>query len=424
MKYFQNLIDNELKNMSPEERESFRKTSLVTFQRLVEELDERKSEFEKRLFDSVEVKEKATAIQTALIPEKNYYLYEDSMYPVLSKTVSEIKRLEPLSEGKRVFKTVFIKKSYSELKDLEGRIFEANVVGNKKYYDVNVKLEPDERYILKMRELYDVFEVNGITWRTFNASYAMKMYKVIQVDENPEMEIDIPKFDDFKIYVDFQDIEDSVYEDYMLIWNIEERDIIGTHLVRPTEDRIHYEHTIKLNNEKGVYIYPKEHVFLSYKEKETLYVITDNKENSIWKIWIIKEDVNKKRFEEAEFPLLNNEKNYDFLNSLRAVSLVRMRNEAELKRIVKSYKVLENKIIYKDYYITERKLENTLDHYDINDFLTDEFKLKGRKENLYIYFEIRERDYLTEDLLSFMMSDIQLMFPEYNCLGVEYGRED
>ena len=134
--------------------------------------------------------------------------------------------------------------------------------------------------------------------------------------------------------------------------------------------------------------------------------------------------MNKKRFERAEFPLLNNEKNYDFLNSLRAVSLVRMRNEAELKRIVKSYKALENKIIYKDYYITERKLENTLDHYDINGFLTDEFKLKGRKENLYIYFEIRERDYLTEDLLSFMMSDIQLMFPEYNCVGVEYGRED
>ena len=143
--------------MSPEERESFRKTSLVTFQRLVEELDERKSEFEKRLFDSVEVKEKATAIQTALIPEKNYYLYEDSMYPVLSKTVSEIKRLEPLSDGRRVFKTEFKKKSYSELKDLEGRIFEANVVGNKKYYDVNVKLEPDERYILKMYIPYRAF---------------------------------------------------------------------------------------------------------------------------------------------------------------------------------------------------------------------------------------------------------------------------
>lgn len=423
MKYLQNLIDNELKNMSEEERNIYRKTSLITFQRLIEELQDRNGKFEKRLLDSVEVKEKETTVYTALIPEKNYYMYEDFMYPLLNKSALKINRLEPFGSKERIFKTVFIKKTYSELKELEERIFEANVVGNKKYYDLNIKLEPDERYIEKMRDLYDVFEVNGVKWRTFNPAYAMKMYKVVQAQENPEMEADILKFDDFKIYIDFEDIEESVYEDYMLIWNIEERDIVGTHLVRPTEDRIHYEHIIKLNNEKGVYIYPKEHIFLSYKEQGTLYVITDNKDNNIWKIWIIKEDINKKRFENSEFLLLDNEKNYDFLNSLRAVSPVRMRSEAEVKRIVKSYKAIENKIKYKDYYITGKKLENTIEFYDINSFLTDEFKLKGKRENLYIYFEIQEHSYLTEDLLSFVISDIQLMFPEYKCIGVEYGRE-
>ena len=423
MKYLQNLIDNELKNMNAEERDTYRRTSLITFQTLVEELEDRKKEFEQRIFNSVKVKEKETTIYTALIPEKNYYLYEDSMYPVLGKSILTDNRLEPLTDKERIFKTVFIKKSYSELKELENRVFEANIAGNRKYYDVNVKLVPDERFIERMHELHDVFDVNGITWRTFNTAYAMKMYKVVQADENPDMEADILKFDDFEVYIDFEELEESIYEDHMLVWNIEERDIIGTHLVRPTEDRIHYEHTIKLNNEKGVYIYPKDHIFLSYKEQETLYVITDNKENSIWKTWIIKENVNKKRFENAEFPLLNNEKDYDFLNSLRVESEVKMRSEAELKRIIISYKALENKIIYKDYYMTDKQLENTLECYDMNSFLTDEFKLKGRGENLYIYFEIKERDYLTEDFLSFIVSDIQLKFHEYNCIGVEYGRE-
>lgn len=101
-----------------------------------------------------------------------------------------------------------------------------------------------------------------------------------------------------------------------------------------------------------------------------------------------------------------------------------MRSEAEVKRIIKSYKILENKIIYKDYYITDRKIENTMESYDINNFLTDEFKLKGKRENLYIYFEIIEECYLIEDLLSFLISDIQLMFPEYNCIGVKYGRAE
>ena len=422
LKYFQKLIDNELKDMSAEERDTYRRTSLITFQMLAEELEDRKKEFEQRIFDSVRVKEKETTIYTALIPEKNYYLYEDFMYPIVKKSVLTADRLEPLADKERIFKTVFIKKSYSELKELEGRIFEANIVGNKRYYDINVKLVPDERFIKKMHELYDVFDVNGIKWRTLNTAYAMKMYKVVQAEENPDMESDISMFADFEVYVDFEELEGSIYEEHMLVWNIEERDIIGTHLVRPTEDRIHYEHTIKLNNEKGVYIYPKEHIFLSYKEQKTLYVITDNKEGSVWKTWIIKENINKKRFENAEFPLLNNEKNYNFLNSLRAESEVKMRSEAEIKRIITSYKALENKILYKDYYMTDKRLENTLEYYDMNSFLTDEFRLKGRGENLYIYFEINKRDYLTEDFLSFIISDIQLKFHEYNCIGVEYGR--
>ncbi|MCP1223055.1 hypothetical protein [Sebaldella sp. S0638] len=423
MRYLQNLIDNELKNMNAEERETYRKTSLITFQMVVDELEDRKKEFERRIFNSVEVKEKETTIYSALIPEKNYYLYEDFLYPVLNKAALTDNRLEPLTDKERILKTVFIKKSYSELKELEGRIFEANIVGNKKYYDINVKLVPDERFLKKMHELHEVFDVNGINWRTFNTAYAMKMYKVVQTDENPDMEAEISKIEDFKVYVDFEELDSSVYDDQILVWNIEERDIIGTHLVRPTEDRIHYEHMIKLNNEKDVYIYPKDHIFLSYKEQETLYVITDNKENSIWKTWIIKKNVNKKRFENAEFPLLDNEKDYNFLNSIRAESDVKMRSEAEVKRIIISFKALENKIIFKDYYMTDKELENTLECYDMNSFLTDEFKLKGRKENLYIYFEIKERDYLTEDLLSFIMSELQLKFHEYNCIGVEYGRE-
>ena len=153
LKYFQKLIDNELKDMSAEERDTYRRTSLITFQMLAEELEDRKKEFEQRIFDSVRVKEKETTIYTALIPEKNYYLYEDFMYPIVKKSVLTADRLELLADKERIFKTVFIKKSYSELKELEGRIFEANIVGNKRYYDINVKLVPDERFIKKMHEV-------------------------------------------------------------------------------------------------------------------------------------------------------------------------------------------------------------------------------------------------------------------------------
>ena len=53
LRYLQNLIDNELKNMNAEERETYRKTSLITFQMVVDELEDRKKEFERRIFNSV-----------------------------------------------------------------------------------------------------------------------------------------------------------------------------------------------------------------------------------------------------------------------------------------------------------------------------------------------------------------------------------
>ena len=110
LKYFQKLIDNELKDMSAEERDTYRRTSLITFQMLAEELEDRKKEFEQRIFDSVRVKEKETTIYTALIPEKNYYLYEDFMYPIVKKSVLTADRLELLADKERIFKKVFIKK--------------------------------------------------------------------------------------------------------------------------------------------------------------------------------------------------------------------------------------------------------------------------------------------------------------------------
>ena len=120
---------------------------------------------------------------------------------------------------------------------------------------------------------------------------------------------------------------------------------------------------------------------------------------------------------------MGNEKEYDFLNRLRSNSEMRIRTEAEIERITGSFPEVTKALEYKDYYITDRELENTINTYDMNSFIIDEFKLKGKKEKLYIYFQILKKNYLTEDTVSFIISEIQFYFPEYECIGVEYGRK-
>ena len=55
---------------------------------------------------------------------------------------------------------------------------------------------------------------------------------------------------------------------------------------------------------------------------------------------------------------------------------------------------------------------------DLNPFLIDEFKLKGKNSNMYLYFKILKKDLYIREVLDFIISELQLYFPEYNCRGV------
>ena len=63
----------------------------------------------------------------------------------------------------------------------------------------------------------------------------------------------------------------------------------------------------------------------------------------------------------------------------------------------------------------DRTLKET---YEVNDFIVDEIRDSNIKKVLILSFEAQEKNnYLNYDILSFIISEVQFIYPEYECEG-------
>ncbi|MBF4805669.1 MAG: hypothetical protein HXM47_03630, partial [Pseudoleptotrichia goodfellowii] len=79
------------------------------------------------------------------------------------------------------------------------------------------------------------------------------------------------------------------------------------------------------------------------------------------------------------------------------------------------YSFLKEYFEYLSFGVYDKEEENE-NVYDMNDFILDEYKMKGKKMYLRIYGKILRKDNYTTDIISFLKSDIEFHFPEYKVL--------
>lgn len=57
--------------------------------------------------------------------------------------------------------------------------------------------------------------------------------------------------------------------------------------------------------------------------------------------------------------------------------------------------------------------------YDMDRFITDELRRKEARETMLLHFSAADPDnYLNLDLMSFLVTKVQKLFPEYVCVGI------
>ena len=118
-----------------------------------------------------------------------------------------------------------------------------------------------------------------------------------------------------------------------------------------------------------------------------------------------------------DYEIMSNKVKISFSNRMFQGISQKIKTKTDLARVVDSYEV-SRFLKFKDtklINIMDRTLKET---YEVNDFIVDEIRDSNVKKVLILSFEAQEKNnYLNYDILSFIISEVQFIYPEYECEG-------
>lgn len=414
MQHILKIIENDLKSLTKDEREEFRAAILKSFMKITEGIEEKITSFEKKILETVGDTKENIDIFVALISKDEYYLYEDKLFPMIEN--EEISLKDILQTNQKKYKDVYLSISSDKIDQYHEKVLDGTIIVNEKEFKVKVKLVLNSKYEEQIKKLYEVFNLNNLKWKTVLNPYLKKIFtiEIIEYEEGLATILDGNE----KLNIDKEELENIWYEDILLCWNIKEKKVLGEGIIRPTKDRIHLENILNFSSNKNVYIYPLEncHIYLVEKiNQEQVRIISEDKKNIIWKIWEI-QDIDEEKIKKLKFKSFNNKMELHFINKLKLEKDLRIRTMTELERILNSFSIFKKYFIFITAIVENEEKDNIIG-YDVNPFILDEFRLKGYQKNLKIKLKALQNDEFTVDILSFIVSEIQLYFPEYKCIG-------
>ncbi|WP_027624800.1 hypothetical protein [Clostridium lundense] len=422
---------NNIENL--EERLIFKKILSGLFTSLEEYTENRFNELEERVFNEVEdIKGKYNVFCTIAKREDldptNEFLYpilqedvEENIYDI-SEILESLKEKQPIS----MFK-IFLKCDYLMVKDIldNKKTFKGIIETNKKTYEAYFSLKENREYIKKTNDLYKMFINNNIPWTTINNPYIYKMANVVLM----KCEEDIGTDEEInKISIDFEEYDKYVQYSMVPLWNIKEVSLKSLGFPMPCDDKVNYEHMVSIEKEgkNHGYLVNYEGVNIQYIRfmKDSLVICSSEEEGKKWSVYkvISKNDLS---IDIYDYELMSNEADSSFIGKLSLNNKCNVKTMAELERVISSFKVykylefkhLELKEKEEDKFNCKNEIKNS-ETYSMNEFIIDEIRDGHIRKILILYFKAKDTNYyLNRDILSFLISEIQLFYPEYHCEG-------
>ena len=414
---------NEVKDL--DDRVLLKKIMNSVFASLEQYSEDRFSELEERVFNELPYEKEKYNIYSTIVKRDHVDLTDDFLFPIIAEDMEEkiydtIEILNAIKEKKpkNMFK-IFLKCDYLIFKEFINNDFKIKGVieTNKKVHEAYFKVVKNKQYIDKIISLYKSFMNSNIAWTTVNNPYIHKMADVVLVGCQDKIETDE---EIIKIEVDFGEYSKYVEYDMVPIWNIKELSLKGDGFPTPCVDKVSYEHNISIAKEgiKNGYLVDEENININWVTftKRSVIISSNSNEGLQWNLWCVVAQ-NKKQNVKYEYELMTNEVNINFSNKLSFEKPYTIKTKTELARVINSFKA-SNYLKFKDVKLEKKHSKKLKQTYDVNDFIIDEIRADNIKKILILYFEPVDKDnYLNKDILSFLVSEVQLIYPEYECEG-------
>lgn len=418
------IVDRLRKVENLEQRQLLKEIVNGVFMNLVDYQEDMNRRLEERVFSEIENEEEQYDVHVTVCRKEELDLLPEGLYPMISsdlepRTITSKKLLELVNNKEPVtLFTLFLQASSCEIETLltQQRHFNGYLQTTEGRHEITVLLQRNKTYLQEIEHVYHAFQMNGIPWKTVHHPYAYKFFDVVLTDcplFNEEEEIV-----DFKI--DFEEFEDKKQLDKIPLWNIEKLTLKSIGFPIPALDKVNYEHVlslVKTGTEHGYLVASDEDsVRYSKRSADEFTIVSSRKNSGIWNLLKMTR-VEKGKMEGLAYALMSNRRIDYFVHKYANRKALSVKTKGDIIRMVNSFEAA----LYMELVDVEiiEDFQGPRISYAANPFISDEIEAKSNRKVMLLQFRTQQApDFMTNDRMSFLVSEVQRHFSEYQCEGV------
>lgn len=283
-------------------------------------------------------------------------------------------------------------------------------------WKIEVRLRENRAYLDKLAYLYLLFTRNGIPWQTVNAPYLYKLADVV-VTGLPEGLTGREKIK--QVTVQFGEYSRIIQKDVIPVWNVRRLELESIGFPTPCEDHKNFEHNLSLRQQgsQHAYLVEDDRGIRSISQSgEKLRILCGTGEARKWSVYQIRSSKEQK-IDRYTFPLMGNGRAESFAEKYQRKWNQHIRTKTELLRFIRGYG-LEDYVSCQDCRIADA-FPGERETYSMNFFVEDELRDRAAQKKLLLYFGPGQKPtWLGRDVMSFLVSEVQRIYPEYDCGGI------
>lgn len=409
----------ELQNL---EDRSFYKTVVEKMMlELFQHIKEEQNALEGRIFSELKAEKYAYAIYIGLIDRDHYDATDEFLVPIC---LSDVKN-DPISiadaldaEAPKLLGTIFVQHNAQEVQRFGAstQTFQGIIQTDVGEYQAFFRVKRSNRYLEQIAELYHVYLNNRIPWTTVCTAYLHKMFDVFL-----EKAEGLDKKSDAKIQrvkIDFGSYEEFVRRDVIPLWNLPIVQKNTSVYPVPCADHTHFEHIIFAHRLKAGCRYLVKNDTPSLQGTRylngDLYITCANAQPAAWSLFQVNPKPVRMNY---LYPVLSNQPKECFSADLKEYYRQGVKTKGELRRVIESYGY-EGIVEFQDSEL-QVAIAAPAQTYDMDNFITDEFRTQKSREVMLLRFgAVDPENYLNMDIMSFLVTQAQKLFPEYECRGM------
>ena len=408
-------VKDRLSEIKEEDEYVFAKSVLYDgLYRMSEVFEERYKSLYKKVYDELESKEESYEIAILLL-SKNENTFLRMFFPISDLDVIEDKEAdirEECMEDKNSIKTVYLNATDSVCKAFLQENIRVSFTNNKEKHTLLVQPKKALRYRKEVGKLYETFSYNGLRWNTVNTAYLDRFFD-IDLSGLPQNARDVE--------VDYGKYADMIEEELYPVWNIEKNVFKSSTFLSPSKDGLYYEREMIRQKDKEIILrlIQKTGGMVGIRQEEEKIIVKSYEESYSdlegYNIFDI-------RYTKEELPigLISNKRKEGMIGRLLNKAKEKIHTEAEIERIIEELDIGEYVSLKSCERLATNKafLEEMKILPDMNNFTNENFQLTDESPKLILRFLRNSDSSLCEAMVRYAISQLQISFDEYICIGV------